>query len=460
MTMLDNENAKITGGKWEKYYNLPEIQDVRQKIIDNYTNKLIFLEEPHEYYLDGVKYISVSEVTHKFKPIDGEQMAENCVRKWQKEQDTSYKYYGMSKEEILVKWKVKSDNACEFGTSVHAFGESMFYYMTGQYDKILEECRDKFDENGPKPSNAHEEAVVKFWNDLPECFVPVLAETKVFNRNGTQYAGTFDILFYYVESPESPNNGLVIFDYKGLDINTPIVTKNGWKTMGTVEEGDIVFDGDGNETKVIHTSDVHYKKCYKVYFDNGASVVADAEHNWLVKDRLTGEERVITTEEMFYTIGRDCKYYEIRCGMYEPITFEDYSIRGCYMMTMIISMQENETVPTRCIQVDSARKTFLFGKEMMETHNTNEDLYKNFKGQTLLEPFDDMLDMNASYYTLQLSLYAIPLQNLGMNVIGRRLIWVRPDGNYEKVKLESVSDRLRQALEIPSKEEIIERKLL
>ena len=71
-----------------------------------------------------------------------------------------------------------------------------------------------------------------------------------------------------------------------------------------------------------------------------------------------------------------------------------------------------------------------------------------------------MLDMNVSYYTLQLSLYAIPLQNLGMNVIGRRLIWVRPDGNYEKVKLESVSDRLRQALNIPSKEEIVEKKLL
>jgi len=291
--------------KWDKYYNLSEIQEVRNRILDTYTNKLVFEEGPHKYYLDGVEYISVSEVTHRYKPIDGEQMAENCVMKWQRDQDPSYKYYGMTKEEILAKWKIKSDNACEFGTNVHAFGESMFYYMTEESEKILDECKEQFDDDGPHPANPQEEAVVKFWNDLPENFVPVLAETRVFNRNGTQYAGTFDILFYYVEEPESPNNGLVIFDYK-----------------------------------------------------------------------------------------------------------------------------------------------------------TNEDLYKNYRGQTLLWPFQDMLDQNASYYTLQLGCYQIPLENLGYRVIGRRLIWVRPNGDYEKVKIVEIADRIRDALHIPSANEIIEKNIV
>ena len=232
-------------------------------------------------------------------------MAENCVKKWQKDQDPTYKYYGMSKEEILAQWKVKSDNACEFGTNVHAFGESMFYYMTNQPEKILPECQDQFDEDGPHPANPQEEAIVKFWDDLPENFVPVLAETKVFNRNGTQYAGTFDILFYYVEEIESQKNGLIIFDYK-----------------------------------------------------------------------------------------------------------------------------------------------------------TNEDLYKNYRGQKLLWPFQDMLDQNASYYTLQLGCYQVPLENLGYRVIGRRLIWVRPDGTYEKVKIDPIADRIRQALNIPTAKEIIEKGIL
>lgn len=295
----------INRGKWDKYYNLPEIQEIREKIINTYTNKLVFYEGPHEYYLDGIKYISVSDVTHKYKPMTSEQMAENCVRKWQKEQDPTYKYYGMSKEEILERWKEISDEACDFGTNVHAFGESMFYYMTGQPENILDECKEQFDEEGPHPRNPYEEAIVKLWNDFPENIVPVLAETKVFNRNGIQYAGTFDILFYYVAEPNSTKNGLLILDYK-----------------------------------------------------------------------------------------------------------------------------------------------------------TNHDLFKNYRGQKLLWPFQDLLDMNASYYRLQLGLYQIPLENLGYNVIGRRLIWVRPDGTYEKVKIDPIADRIRNALNIPTAKEIIDKKIL
>lgn len=623
-------------GKWDKYYNLPEIQEIRDKIIDTYTNKLVFVEGPHKYYLDGVEYISVSEVTHKYKPMDSEQMAENCVNKWMKDQDPSYKYYGMSKEEILAKWKIKSDHACEFGTNVHAFGESMFYYMTGHPEDILEECKDKFDENGPHPSNPQEEAIVKFWDDLPENFVPVLAETKVFNRNGTQYAGTFDILFYYVEEPESPKNGLVIFDYKGLDINTPILTKNGWKTMEEIKIGDIVYDGNGNETNVIHTSDIHHKKCYRIYFDNGETVVSDYEHNWEVffTNGKKTKKSIMTTEDIFkfmkdnpnrkntiniprikqfdgidgfecnlkidpyvlgvwlgdghsscgmvtnmyeeifdeikkrgYEIGNDVskgssgkamsktifglvsqlKEYNLLNNKHIPIeylisskkskldilrglmdtdgyynrkrkrfvlsTTRDYQMNFCLELLSslgikcsvikckkycnnktfngfditfssreypflvrnfeiehpkydcnsyinIIKIEEVKTVPTKCIQVDSDLHTFLFGKHMMPTHNTNEDLFKNYRGQTLLWPFQDMLDQNASYYQLQLSCYQIPLENLGYKVIGRRLIWVRPDGNYEKVKLDSVSGRLREALNIPTSKEIIEKGIL
>ena len=33
----------INRGKWSKYYDLPEIQEIREKIIETYTNKLIFL---------------------------------------------------------------------------------------------------------------------------------------------------------------------------------------------------------------------------------------------------------------------------------------------------------------------------------------------------------------------------------------------------------------------------------
>ena len=70
-------------------------------------------------------------------------------------------------------------------------------------------------------------------------------------------------------------------------------------------------------------------------------------------------------------------------------------------------------------------------------------------GQTLLWPFNDYLDQNVSYYTLQQSLYAIPLQNLGLKVLGSRLIWLKNNGIYEKISIDDVSDRLRNTLNIP-----------
>lgn len=79
-------------------------------------------------------------------------------------------------------------------------------------------------------------------------------------------------------------------------------------------------------------------------------------------------------------------------------------------------------------------------------YKTNKDLYKNFKEKKLLEPFDGLLDMSLNLYKLQLSLYELNLSQIGFNVIGRRLIWLRPDGNYEKIPLESYAQRLRDFL--------------
>ena len=71
-----------------------------------------------------------------------------------------------------------------------------------------------------------------------------------------------------------------------------------------------------------------------------------------------------------------------------------------------------------------------------------------------------MLDMSESYYTLQLGCYQIPLENLGFNVIARRLIWVKPDGTYESIRIKDISDRVREALDIPTAQKIIEENIL
>lgn len=73
---------------------------------------------------------------------------------------------------------------------------------------------------------------------------------------------------------------------KALDINTPIATNNGWKNMGDLEVGDIVFDETGSTCQVIAAHPVRYDRpCYKLTFSDGSELVADAEHLWAVQTR-------------------------------------------------------------------------------------------------------------------------------------------------------------------------------
>lgn len=279
--------------KWLDIWENEKYKQIREKILNSF-NELVFVDEGHKYFVGERELFSVSVVTHLFKEhFDSETKAvETSERNWD---NPNSKYYRMTPEEILSQWKEKSENACTHGTEVHEFGESCFYYMTGQYDKILPEFKCRLTSDGGFESKSpKEDAVVKFYQDIPKCIVPILAETKVYDAN-LGYAGTFDILFYY----------------------------------------DATLD------------------------------------------------------------GKDDSY----SGLFEC----DWK--------------------------------------------TNEDLYKNFMEKKLLAPFDNLLDMPLSVYKLQLSLYQICLENIDLKTVARRILWLKPDGTYEKIPLEDYTITLRETLQ-------------
>lgn len=82
-----------------------------------------------------------------------------------------------------------------------------------------------------------------------------------------------------------------VVDWKGLPIDTLIPTPNGWTTMGELQVGDLVFDKDGDQVKVLGKSKVKEKDCYKITFDDKTSVVCDDEHLWYMNN---GEVRSVT----------------------------------------------------------------------------------------------------------------------------------------------------------------------
>jgi hypothetical protein len=67
-------------------------------------------------------------------------------------------------------------------------------------------------------------------------------------------------------------------------------------------------------------------------------------------------------------------------------------------------------------------------------------------GKMLLPPFGDYFEEPLSYYTAQLSCYQIPLEDIGLNIIARRIVWLKDDGTYELIPLNDVTERLRSVL--------------
>ncbi|WP_212764134.1 replicative DNA helicase [Streptomyces sp. I05A-00742] len=105
---------------------------------------------------------------------------------------------------------------------------------------------------------------------------------------------------------------------KALALDTPLPTPTGWTTMGEVRVGEFLVGADGKPTRVVAATDVMTDRpCYEVVFDDGTTVVADAEHQWLTDTRASrrsaqerGRERtafasVRTTKEIAETV---------RCG--------------------------------------------------------------------------------------------------------------------------------------------------
>lgn len=68
--------------------------------------------------------------------------------------------------------------------------------------------------------------------------------------------------------------------------------------------------------------------------------------------------------------------------------------------------------------------------------------YNRQKGVMMKPPFDDLVDEYLSHYMIQQGLYSMMLENLGYEVIDRKLIWLKEDGTYEKVQLPYIKEQL------------------
>ena len=80
---------------------------------------------------------------------------------------------------------------------------------------------------------------------------------------------------------------------------------------------------------------------------------------------------------------------------------------------------------------------------------TNKSLtndYNRSYGKMMLPPFDDLVDEPLSHYTIQLSLYAMGLEQLGYEMTHRIIFWLKDDGTYDKIPVKDVREQLKSVL--------------
>lgn len=284
--------------------------------ITKQNGNIAFEEEAHIYYdvtKPEQKFISVTTLIHSFtQPFDKEfWSAYKALEKLLPKEDWAIEKksllntkkfdkvllelhniteddFNKEQQAILDAWDLENRNSCERGTKIHADLENSFYKKKQNIDLSKYQIGGKFE-------------CIKDHNelDLENGVYPEYLISRVSDDGKLRIAGQIDLLV-------KRGNKIIIGDWKGLPLDTKIPTLDGWSTISQLQEGDVIFDKDGNPTKILHKSEVHYNPCYKITFDNGDTIVADHEHRWEISfstsksSKYHGEYKtqVMTTEEI------------------------------------------------------------------------------------------------------------------------------------------------------------------
>ena len=87
-------------------------------------------------------------------------------------------------------------------------------------------------------------------------------------------------------------------DENCLTVETPVKVPNGWRPIGELSKDDLVMAVDGSWSKVTEIHRPGRRKLYKLNFNDGTSVISDADHRWGVMPPSSNTVHVKTTIEI------------------------------------------------------------------------------------------------------------------------------------------------------------------
>lgn len=143
---------------------------------------------------------------------------------------------------------------------------------------------------------------------------------------------------------------------KALDVETDIPTTSGWKKMRDIQVDDYVFNSSGDPVRVSGVTEVMYDhSCWLFQFSNGESIISDADHLWYTRSPMSDEFKVLKTRTIAYDIWSGYNNHAVP-------TRDGY--------TNITSGVSVNSVPVKCIEVDSEDGLYLCTRSYIATHNS------------------------------------------------------------------------------------------
>lgn len=99
---------------------------------------------------------------------------------------------------------------------------------------------------------------------------------------------------------------------RAIDDDFPILTKEGFKKIGEVKVGDILYSSSGEETTVLELAKFTDIELYNVKFSGNTTIPTCLEHLWIVttlEDLKNGRKsRVVSTENIKDNLKQGCKF--------------------------------------------------------------------------------------------------------------------------------------------------------
>lgn len=195
---------------------------------------------------------------------------------------------------------------------------------------------------------------------------------------------------------------------KALWCDELVFTKDGYKNARDINLGDISFDINGDETKIIGVFHQGKRQCAKLLFHDNASIVVDLEHqNIIYTDEYWSKDQILTTKQIIemFTEGM-CIFFRT-----SPSTKFDKRLIGFEIINDL------ECV---CFKVDSFSETFTINHGIV-THNTTIGVMRlKMAMHEYTHPTDNFIVTSPTYKILYQS------------TIPPFLYWNKGIGTYDK----------------------------